>query len=115
KFTATFDALMADAGLNVITTGIQIPRMNSIMKRWIQTCRRELLDRTLIWNLNHLLHTLREFKTFYNRHRPHRALGQTSPLRPLPHPINEPGNIRHLKIRRRDRLGGTLHEYHHAA
>lgn len=38
--------------------------MNSIMERWIQTCRRELLDRTLIWNQSHLLHALREFETF---------------------------------------------------
>ncbi|MCW7945057.1 integrase [Streptomyces hygroscopicus] len=115
KFTATFDALMADTGPKVITTGIQIPRMNFIMERWIQTCRRELLDRTLIWNPRHLLHVLREFETFYNGHRPHRALGQAAPLRPLPHPISEPGNTRHLEIRRRNRLGGTLHEYHHAA
>jgi hypothetical protein len=40
--------------------------MNSIMERWLQTCRRELLDRTLIWNKSHLLHTLREFEQFYN-------------------------------------------------
>lgn len=85
------------------------------MERWIQTCRRELLDRTLIWNPRHLLHVLREFETFYNGHRPHRALGQDAPLRPLPHPISEPGNTRHPEIRRRNRLGGTLHEYHHAA
>ncbi|WP_316769295.1 integrase, partial [Streptomyces sasae] len=65
KFTQAFDALLADAGLTAVTTGIQTPRMNSIMERWIQTCRRELLDRTLIWNLSHLLHTLREFETFY--------------------------------------------------
>jgi putative transposase len=37
---------------------------NSIMERWIQTCRRELLDRTLIWNQGHLLHALREYETF---------------------------------------------------
>jgi putative transposase len=115
KFTAAFDALLADAGLKVVTTGIQIPRMNSLMERWIQTCRRELLDRTLIWNYSHLLHALREFETFYNRHRPHRALAQAAPLRPLPQPINEPAQIRRLKNRRRDRLGGTLHEYQHAA
>lgn len=48
KFTAAFDALLADAGLKVVTTGIRIPRMNSLMECWIQTCRRELLDRTLI-------------------------------------------------------------------
>ncbi|GAA1274427.1 hypothetical protein GCM10009579_36720 [Streptomyces javensis] len=56
KFTAAFEALMTDAGVKVITTGIRVPRMNSLMERWIQTCRTELLDRTLIWNQSHLLH-----------------------------------------------------------
>jgi transposase InsO family protein len=40
NFTAAFDALLADAGLQVVTTGIRVPRMNSIMERWLQTCRR---------------------------------------------------------------------------
>jgi transposase InsO family protein len=64
KFTAAFDALLADAGLKVVTTGIRMPRMNAIMERWIQTCRHELLDGTLIWNQSHLLHALSEFKIF---------------------------------------------------
>jgi transposase InsO family protein len=79
KFTAAFDALLADAGLPVVITGVRMPRMNSIMERWIQTCRRELLDRTLIWDQRHLLCVLREFETFYNQHRPHRSLGQAAP------------------------------------
>ncbi|MEV6227399.1 integrase core domain-containing protein [Saccharopolyspora shandongensis] len=115
KFTAAFDAPLADAGLTVVTTGIQIPRMNSIMERWIQTCRRELLDRTLIWNLPHLLYALREFETFYNEHRPHRTLKQAAPLRPSPEPISPPAQIKHLKICGRGRLGGIPHEYQHAA
>jgi hypothetical protein len=115
KFTAAFDNLLADDGLNVAITGIRIPRMNSLMERWIQTCRRELLDRTLIWNQSHLVHPRREFETFYNCHRPHRALAQAAPLRPLPTPINVPEQTRHLEVRRRDRLGGTLHEYQHVA
>ena len=45
--------------------------MNSLMERWVQTCRRELLDRTLIWSQRHLLHALHEFEQFYNSHRPH--------------------------------------------
>jgi hypothetical protein len=69
----------------------------------------------LIWNQRHLLHALREFETFYNCHCPHRALSQAAPLRPLPEPISVPAEIKHLKVRRRDRLGGTLHEYRHAA
>ncbi|MEU5845399.1 integrase core domain-containing protein [Saccharopolyspora shandongensis] len=115
KFTAAFDAVLTDAGLKVITTGIQVPRMNSIMERWIQTCRRELLDRTLIWNQAHLLHALREFEQFYNSHRPHQGIANTRPLYPLPTPITDLDQIARLKIRRRERLGGILHEYEHAA
>jgi transposase InsO family protein len=51
-----------------------MPRMNSIMERWVQTCRRELLDRTLILNQSHLLRALREFEEFYNGHRPHQGI-----------------------------------------
>jgi hypothetical protein len=55
KFTETFDAVFQDAGPSVVTTGIRIPRMNSIMERWVQTRRHELLDRTLIGNQRHFL------------------------------------------------------------
>jgi transposase InsO family protein len=50
KFPSGFDAVLADAGIRVVLSGVRMPRMNAIMERWIQTCRRELLDRTLIWN-----------------------------------------------------------------
>jgi len=85
------------------------------MERWIQTCRRELLDRTLIWDQRHLRHALREFEAFFNGHRPHRTLAQAAPLRPLPEPVTAPGRILHLEVHRRDRLSGILHEYQHAA
>jgi putative transposase len=85
KYTAAFDAVLADSGITTITTGIRIPRMNAIMERWIRTCRTELLDRTLILNQTHLLHALREFEAFYNDHRTHRGLQGAAPLHPLPH------------------------------
>lgn len=99
----------------MVLTGARMPRMNAVMERWVQTCRRELLDRTLIWSQVHLLHALREFEIHYNSHRPHRALGQAAPLCGKPEPITERASIVRLDIRRRDRLGGTLHEYEHAA
>ena len=86
KFPGLFDAILADAGITVVPSGVQMPRINSIMERWVQTCRHELLDRTLIWNQRHLLHALREFEHFYNEHRPHRTLRAAAPLRPLPRP-----------------------------
>ncbi|GAA2788225.1 integrase core domain-containing protein [Saccharopolyspora taberi] len=115
KFPALFDTVLSDSRIEVVLSGVQMPRMNSIMERWVQTCRRELLDRTLIWNQRHLLHTLREFEQFYNSHRPHQGIANTRPLNPLPTPIADPDKIAHLDIRRRDRLGGILHEYEHAA
>jgi putative transposase len=115
KFPALFDAVLADAGIEVMLSGVRRPRMNSIMERWIQSCRRELLDRTLIWNQRHLLHALREFERFYNSHRPHQSIANARPLHPLPAPITDPVQITHLNIRRHTRLSGTLHEYRHAA
>jgi hypothetical protein len=96
-------------------SGVRMPRINSIMERWVQTCQRELLDRTLIWNQSHLLHAQREFEQFYNGHRPHQGIADARPLQPLPVPPVVPGQIASLDIRRRDRFGGVLHEYQHAA
>jgi putative transposase len=115
KFPELFDTVLADAGIEVVLSGVRMPRMNSIMERWVQTCRRGLLDRTLIWNQHHLLHALREFERFYNGHRPHQGIANARPLRPLPPPITDLDQIAHLDIRRRQRLGGILHEYEHAA
>jgi transposase InsO family protein len=111
KFPGLFDSVLADADIQVVLSGIRMPRMNSIMERWVQTCRRELLDRTLIWNQPHLLHALREFEHFYNGHRPHQGIANTRPLQPLPEPLADPDRIASLDIRRHDRLGGVLHEY----
>ncbi len=115
RYTAAFDAVLADEGITITKTGIRIPRMNAIMERWIRSCRAELLDRTLIVNQAHLVHALREYEIFYNQHRPHRALNAAAPLRPLRPPVAETAAIERLEIRRRDRLGGILHEYQHAA
>jgi transposase InsO family protein len=53
-FTAAFDAVLAGAGIRTVLCNVQTPRMNAIIERWIGGCRRGLLDRTLIWNPNHL-------------------------------------------------------------
>lgn len=48
-------AVVADAGIEAVLTGVQMPRMNAITERRVHTCRRELPDRTLTWNQHHLL------------------------------------------------------------
>lgn len=79
--------------------------MNAHCERVIGTLRRELLDHV----------ALREYEAFYNEPRPHRALKDAAPCRPLPTPITQQAQLTHLEVHRRDRLGGTLNQYQHAA
>jgi transposase InsO family protein len=115
KYPAALDAILADTGIKVVLSGVQMPRMNAIMERWIQSCRHELLDRMLVWHQAHLLHALHQYERHYNAHRPHRGISNARPLYPLPEPISNPDTITHLNIRRRDRIGGIIHEYEHGA
>ncbi len=108
KFTTAFDAVFRAAGIRIVLSPVQAPRANAIMERWIGGCRRELLDRTLIWNQAHLLRVLRDYEAHHNEHRPHRSLSQAAPLTPLPEAI---GDLDEFRIRRRDLIGGVIHEY----
>ena len=111
-FSTAFDQALADAGITVIRSAVRAPRMNALIERWFRSLRAELTDRTLTWNIPHLRQLLREYEAFHNQQRPHRALGQAAPLRPLPENVI---NFETLRIRRHDRAGGILHEYQHVA
>ena len=107
NFTTAFDAVLADAGIRTVLCNIQTPRMNAIIERWIGGCRRELLDRTLIWNHAHLRQVLRQYETHHNWHRPHRSLHGAAPLKPL----SEPVDLDLYRIRRQAQVGGLINEY----
>ena len=111
KFTAAFDAVFTAIDVRIIKTPVRAPRANAIAERFVGTIRRELLDRLLIINQRHAAAVLHEFEHHYNRHRPHRTLGQAAPSRPLP----RRATTEIYKIERHDRLGGLLHEYQQVA
>ncbi len=112
KFTAAFDEVFRSEGLRLIKAPIAAPRAKAHAERWVGSARRECLDRILIVSHRQLETVLREYVAYYNTHRPHRSLDQQPPLfktSPVPPPDQE------WRIRRRDRLGGLLHEYELAA
>jgi hypothetical protein len=65
----------------------------------------------LILNRRQLEVVLAEYVAHFNAHRPHRTLDQAAPLQPLP----SPALLSQLRVRRRDRLGGLIHEYSQVA
>ncbi len=107
KFTAALDAVLTAIDARIITTPVRAPRANAIAERFVDTIRHELLDRILIINQRHATVVLREFEQHYNNHRPHRTLGQATPLRPLPQHLTAKPN----QIQRHDRLDTLLHKY----
>src|ERR1019366_2972335 len=106
-FTAAFDAVLAGAGIRTVLCNVRTPRMNGIAERWIGGCRRELPDRTLVWNQAHLRRILRQYETHHNQHRPHRSLHGAAPLKPLPDPVD----LDQYRVRRHTRVGGLINEY----
>ena len=111
KFTTAFDAVFTAMDVSVIKTPVRAPRANAIAERFVGSIRRELLDRILIISQRHAAAVLTEYVEHYNSHRPHRTLGQAAPLRPLPRRTRSATT----GVRRRDRLGGLLHEYQQVA
>jgi transposase InsO family protein len=90
----------------VIRTPVQAPSAKAFAERWVRTVRADCLDRILILGRQHLEHVLRVYRRHYNEHRPHRALQLLPPCGRDPTPATEPAGLR-----RRDLLGGLIHEY----
>jgi putative transposase len=110
KFAASFDEVFRSEGIKVIHTPIRAPRANAYAERFVRTVRAECLDWLLILGRRHLETVLRIYTAHYNRERPHRGLALLSP-----HPTNADPPASHGEIKRPDRLGGLIHEYHRAA
>jgi putative transposase len=58
KFKASFDAVFAAAGIEVLRGPSRAPKGNAYAERWVSTIRRECLDRMLIFSERHLVHVL---------------------------------------------------------
>ena len=114
KFSGAFDEVFRSEGLHVIRTPVRAPRANAYAERFDGTVRRECLDWMLIIGRRHLARVLHLYIDHYNTRRPHRSLDLVPPPpsgRPRPHGAS----LSQARLRRRDRLGGLIHEYALAA
>jgi putative transposase len=110
QFVAAFDEVFRSTGTTIIRTPPRTPVANAYAERWVGTIRRELCDRTLIWNRVQLERLLDQYVAHYNTHRPHRGLGQRAPDdRDVV--AYRPGR----PIRRHRSCNGLINEYRQAA
>jgi putative transposase len=110
QFTVSFDAVLADVGIDVVKVPPRCPRANCFAERFVLTVRTELTDRILIFSERHLQTVLAEYVRYYNGRRPHRSR-QLRPPRP-DHPV---ADLNHRRVARRLILGGLINDYESAA
>jgi putative transposase len=115
KFGRAFDAVFRSNGIRVTRTPVRAPNANAHIERWVGNVRRGCLDGLLIFNRRQLERILRVYVRHYNAQRPHRALGLQTPDPPATVSMPTQPASGAIAIRRRDLLGGLIHEYEPAA
>src|SRR5712672_3196978 len=103
QFTTSFDAVLADAGIEAVKIPPRSPQANAYAERFVLTARTEVTDRMLIFGERHLRMVLAEYAAHYNGRRPHRS----RQLRP-PRPDHSPADLAKKRIQRRSVLGGLI-------
>ena len=113
-FSAALHLALKGFGVRPIRTPVRSPMANAFCERLIGTIRRECLDYLIPLNERHLRRTVKEFTRYYNRGRPHSALGPGIPEPPQekvpagPHRHKLPNG--HV-VKSTPVLGGLHHEY----
>jgi putative transposase len=113
NFNKAFDHVWRSTGTRIIPTPVQVPNANAVAERWVGTVRRECLDQLLIVGRQQLVRVLRQYVEHYNQRRPHRSLGYATPVPSHVAGARSRPNVG--RLRRRDVLGGLIHEYEYAA
>jgi hypothetical protein len=108
KFPTSFDSVFAAEGIEILRTPYRTPTANAFAERWVRSVREEALDKLLIINQAHLHRILPEYTGYFNRARPHQSIEQR-----CPRPIERGRQVDTVK--RRDVLGGIIHDYDRAA
>jgi hypothetical protein len=114
KFTAAFDAVVADAGLAVVKSGVRMPRMNSTPNAGYPRAGASC------WTTPSSGTSATSSTPCASSRRSMTGTGLTGPSAAQPRfigspTITDPDQITRLDVLRQGRLGGTLHKYRHAA
>ena len=108
KYGAAVPIAIRSKGIDPIHTSFQSPWQNGVAERWVESCRRDLLDHVIALNEQHLKRLLAEYVRYYHEDRTHLGLAKQTPScrtrsSPRSQVIGQP------------RLGGLHHRYDRAA
>ena len=108
KYGLEVPAAVRSMRISPVRTSFESPWQNGVAERWVESCRRDLLDHIVAVNERHLKRLLSEYVPYYHEDRTHLGLGKGTPN----------GRIRSVasgRVLSQERLGGLHHRYDRAA
>ena len=108
KYGTEVPAAIRSLKIKRIRTSFESPWQNGVAERWVQSCRRDLLDHVIPLNKRHLMRLLSDYVRYYHEDRTHLGLGKETPF-------GRPHSDGSGLVLSRARLGGLHHRYDRAA
>ena len=91
-----------------VRTSFASPWQNGVAERWVESCRRDLLDHIIAANERHLKRLLSEYISYYHKDRTHLGLVKGTPN-------HRRRSIASGRVVAHERVGGLHHRYDRAA
>ena len=108
KYGVEVPAAVRSLKIRPVRTSFESPWQNGVAERWVESCRRDLLDRIIAMNEHHLKRLLSEYVRYYHEDRTHLSLGKGTPAR-------RTRSVAPGRVLSHERLGGLHHRYDRAA
>jgi putative transposase len=108
KYGLEVSATIRSLGIVPLRTSFESPWQNGVAERWVESCRRDLLDHVIAVNERHLKRLLSEYVSYYHEDRTHLGLGKGTPA-------GRTFSANTGRVVSDERLGGLHHRYDRAA
>jgi putative transposase len=108
KYGAEVPAVIRSLKIKPVRTSFESPWQSGAAERWVESCRRGLLDHIITVNERHLKRLLSEYIQYYHEDRTHLGLEKEAPNRRVQSSNRGP-------VFSIPRLGGLRHRYDRAA
>ncbi len=76
KYGIDVPAAVRSLGITPLRTSFESPWQNGVAERWVESCRRDLLNHVIAINEKHLKRLLAEYVRYYHEDRTHLGLGK---------------------------------------
>jgi transposase InsO family protein len=111
KFCASFQEVLRSSGIEPLELPPRSPNLNAFSERWVRSIKQECLSKLILFGETSLRRTLTEYIDHYHFERNHQGKNN---LRLFPSPKGTSSST-NTTIQCRERLGGLLKYYSHAA